>query len=188
MESRTPKVDSKTPENQCCAATVEEMCAATLGHYDDISTKARHWSNQVPQAIKFWYLEKPKLELALAAAEKRIETIQKDNCSLSDIGEALEQRAEAAEARAREAEKDAEWFASEFCHLMDRRRVHSLSREIWYEPMGEVDKRACEYLERTGKLEHHPDHPTWVRHKEHEKFISERIAALARGEQEKEKP
>ena len=110
MDSRTPKVESKTPENQCCAATVEEMCAATLGHYDDISTKARHWSNQVPQAIKFWYLEKPKLELALAAAEKRIETIQKDNCSLSDIGEALERRAEAAEARAREKDKDAERY------------------------------------------------------------------------------
>ena len=72
MESRTPKVDSKTPENQCCAATVEEMCAVTLGHYDDISTKVYYWSNQVPQAIKFWYLEKPNLERALAAAEQEL--------------------------------------------------------------------------------------------------------------------
>ena len=74
-------MDSRTPENQCCAATVEEMCAATLGHYDDISMKACHWNNQVPQAIKFWYLEKPKLELALAAANERLRGVEE---ALSD--------------------------------------------------------------------------------------------------------
>ena len=66
--SETPKVESKTPENQCCAATIEELCASALAHYDDISVKACHWHSQVPQAIKFWYLEKPKLERELAAA------------------------------------------------------------------------------------------------------------------------
>jgi len=108
MESRTPKVDSKTPENQCCAATVEEMCAATLGHYDDISTKAHHWSNQVPQAIKFWYLEKPKLQLALAAAEEKLRKRNSDiEFAKAIVDRKLVERAEAAEARAREAEKDA---------------------------------------------------------------------------------
>jgi len=109
MDSKTPKVESETPGEQCCAATPEELCASTLAHYDDISTKARHWSNQVPQAIKFWYLEKPKLERALAAAEQQIKAIQKDNCALSDIGEALKQRAEAAEEKLRKRNSDIEF-------------------------------------------------------------------------------
>ena len=60
---------SETPTEGCCAATVEELCAGTLQHYEEISAKAHHWSNQVPQAIKFWYLERPKLETRLRQAE-----------------------------------------------------------------------------------------------------------------------
>ena len=55
------KTDTPLKE-QCAQATVEALCASTLAHYDDISAKACHWNNQVPQAIKFWYLEKPRLE------------------------------------------------------------------------------------------------------------------------------
>ena len=47
-------------------ATPEELCAGTLEHYERLADLAHHWSNQVPQAIKFWYLEKPKLEAALS--------------------------------------------------------------------------------------------------------------------------
>ena len=60
---------SEAPTEGCGAATVEEMCAGTLQHYEEISAKAHHWSNQVPQAIKFWYLERPKLETRLRQAE-----------------------------------------------------------------------------------------------------------------------
>jgi len=74
MTAETP---TPRPEDQCCAATVEEMCAGTLAHYDDISTKACHWNNQVPQAIRFWYLEKPKLERSLQAAEARVREAEK---------------------------------------------------------------------------------------------------------------
>jgi len=115
MDSRTPKVESKTPENQCCAATVEEMCAATLGHYDDISTKACHWHNQVPQAIKFWYLEKPKLELALAAAlvskqySEDAAAIDRDALAIATRARIVaEDQAAAAEQRARAAQNFAD--------------------------------------------------------------------------------
>ena len=65
---------SDTPETDanCCAATPEELCDSTLKHYDDISTKACHWNNQVPQAIRFWYLEKPILDHRLQDANKHI--------------------------------------------------------------------------------------------------------------------
>jgi len=61
-------MSTDTPiEQQGKQATVEELCESTLRHYEDISLRAHHWSNQVPQAIRYWYLEKPKLERELAA-------------------------------------------------------------------------------------------------------------------------
>src|SRR3990167_1924154 len=74
IEAMTNHSEGGTPrtDEQCCAATVEEMCEGTLKHYDDISTKACHWNNQVPQAIKFWYLEKPKLERDLSASQSAL--------------------------------------------------------------------------------------------------------------------
>lgn len=64
--TKTPRTDE-----QCCEASAEELCKAALEHYDYVSTKALEWSNQIPQAIRFWYLEKPRLERELAAARQR---------------------------------------------------------------------------------------------------------------------
>jgi hypothetical protein len=59
----TPRTDEK-----CCQATPEELCAGTLKHYEDVSMKACHWNNQVPQAIEYWFLKKPQLERELTDA------------------------------------------------------------------------------------------------------------------------
>ena len=61
--------DSEMSEqDDCKAATPEELCEGALRHYDEISTKACHWMNTIPQAIRFWYLERPKL---LASLEQK---------------------------------------------------------------------------------------------------------------------
>ena len=132
IEAMTNHSEGGTPrtDEQCCAATVEEMCEGTLKHYDDISTKACHWNNQVPQAIKFWYLEKPKLERdlsasqsALAEKEREVEELRqhepdlifhdamhelgaRDGESFHDLAYRKAEELEAAEARAGEAEKN----------------------------------------------------------------------------------
>ena len=59
-------------EANCCEARKEELCASALAHYDDISTKACHWHNQIPQAIRFWYLDKPRIEAELSAAQSAL--------------------------------------------------------------------------------------------------------------------
>ena len=75
--------DEGTPNDaQCKAATPEELCEGALRHYDDLSTKAHHWMNQIPQAIRFWYLEKPRLERELQAAESRAASAEKDAARL----------------------------------------------------------------------------------------------------------
>ena len=66
------------PEANCCEVTKEELCASTLAHYDDISMKACHWHNQVPQAIRFWYLDKPRIEAELAAAQSALARVERD--------------------------------------------------------------------------------------------------------------
>lgn len=78
-------------DNQCAQAKPEELCASTLRHYEEISDKACYWVSTIPAAIKFWYLEKPKLERELAAAlalseERRVmlEKLQwvRDECEI----------------------------------------------------------------------------------------------------------
>jgi len=101
MTAETP---TPMPGEQCCAATVEELCAGTLAHYDDISTKACHWNNQVPQAIRFWYLEKPKLERALAAAEQEVKRVQELH---TELMKEADRRVDAAEAKLTKEKKDA---------------------------------------------------------------------------------
>jgi septal ring factor EnvC (AmiA/AmiB activator) len=75
------------PEDQCYAATVEELCKSTLAHYDDLSTKACCWNNQVPQAIEFWFLKKPQLERELSAARSALAKTQQTLKSTEELAE-----------------------------------------------------------------------------------------------------
>ena len=47
-------------------ATPEELCEGALRHYDELSNKSCSWMNTIPKAIRFWYLERPKLLASLA--------------------------------------------------------------------------------------------------------------------------
>lgn len=71
-------MSEQTPAEGCKEATVEELCESALKHYDDLSTRCSHWHNQVPQAIRYWYLERPKVERELSAALKRAEENERD--------------------------------------------------------------------------------------------------------------
>ena len=51
-------------------ATLDELEAQCLQHYEELAAKAHHWSNQVPQAIKFWYAHKRALEQTNAAGQE----------------------------------------------------------------------------------------------------------------------
>lgn len=57
-------------ENQPCATPVEDLCASALKHYDEVSSAAHHWHSVIPQAIRYWYLERPKLERENAELKK----------------------------------------------------------------------------------------------------------------------
>ena len=80
--SDTPRTDE-----QCCEASAEELCKAALKHYDYVSTKALEWSNQIPQAIHFWYLEKPRLERELAAARQSAPAAETLDVPVDDVSE-----------------------------------------------------------------------------------------------------
>jgi len=71
-----------TPEANCCEATKEELCASALAHYDDISTKACHWRNQVPQAIRFCFLDNPTIAAEFAAAHSALAEKEREAESL----------------------------------------------------------------------------------------------------------
>ena len=49
-------------DNNTAEATLDDLMKSDLAHYEEISTKACHWSSGVPRAIKFYYQERPKLE------------------------------------------------------------------------------------------------------------------------------
>jgi hypothetical protein len=59
-----------TPErpDQACAVPIEEQAAGLRTHYDEVSTAASHWSNQIPVAINLW--EKWKKGLLVEVAER----------------------------------------------------------------------------------------------------------------------
>jgi hypothetical protein len=71
------------PEEQSCDATKEELCAGALAHYEDVSQKACHWHNQIPRAIKFWYLDKPRLERELERAQVALRVALGDSHELT---------------------------------------------------------------------------------------------------------
>jgi hypothetical protein len=72
---------------------------------------------------------------------------------------------------ARWFESEALCFASELFVLINYRRSHSLSREIWHEAdESDISGRRCiQFLNDRGLLESHPEHPTWWRFKDEAK-------------------
>ena len=61
-------------------ATLDELEAQCLQHYEELADKAHHWSNQVPQAIKFWFAHKRALEQTNAAEQAPLSaTVEADD-------------------------------------------------------------------------------------------------------------
>ena len=52
-------------DDQACETPVVDLCASALQHYDEVSSAAHHWSNAIPKAIRYWYLERPKVDADL---------------------------------------------------------------------------------------------------------------------------
>jgi hypothetical protein len=42
-------------EDKCYQATNEDLRKSALEHYEELSNKCCHWSNDVPRAINFYY-------------------------------------------------------------------------------------------------------------------------------------
>ena len=61
-------------EPQAAKTPLNDLRKEALEHYDDVSSKAHHWSNDVPRAIDFYYDYKQKniwQRLWLAFASKK---------------------------------------------------------------------------------------------------------------------
>lgn len=72
---------------------------------------------------------------------------------------------------ARWYESDALCFASELFGLLNYRRTHSLSRDIWHEAdVSDLTGRRCiDFLRDRSLIEQHPENLTWWRFKDPEK-------------------
>ena len=77
----------ETEQSQAAQVTPRELCLSALKHYDELSTKASSWMNQLPQAISFWYLEKPILEAERDALKASNAELAAALCNLLNVAE-----------------------------------------------------------------------------------------------------
>ena len=68
---------SEMPRTDCAETPISDLCEGALRHYEKLAEKAYEWNNQIPQAIRFWYLRKPELERELATAFKAKEEAER---------------------------------------------------------------------------------------------------------------
>ena len=97
----------------------------------------------------------PQMEQAERDLKLALDTVDKEMAEAILWREKFEQ-----------AERDALRLAEELFALINYRREHSLSREVWHEPDDSDDcgKFAIRIL--GDALETHPEHPTWYRFKD----------------------
>ena len=50
-------------EEQSCETPLDDLMESDLKHYEEASSAIHCWSNQIPQAINFWYKGKLELEI-----------------------------------------------------------------------------------------------------------------------------
>lgn len=72
-------------EDQSCETPLEELMEADLKHYEEASSAVHTWSNQIPQAIRFWYMEKPKMEAKYKALAKISDMQEKHIAKMKDL-------------------------------------------------------------------------------------------------------
>ena len=86
---------SEMPRTDCAETPISDLCEGALRHYEKLAEKAYEWNNQIPQAIRFWYLRKPELERELSAALKAKEIADHKIAALVYIVERFENENEA---------------------------------------------------------------------------------------------
>lgn len=72
-------------QDDCAAATHDEICDGALRHYEEISTKACEWCSTVVHAIEFYRDNKEQITALQAANKKLVEEKRKVELAKSNV-------------------------------------------------------------------------------------------------------
>lgn len=69
-EEEKSQRQSDKPDSQACEASLDDLERGALAHYEDVSSKAHHWSNVVPRAIRFYFDAQRKAKAPLPELQR----------------------------------------------------------------------------------------------------------------------